>query len=82
MRTSRRDFTIGSLLAAGTLGLPVLVKAQQGKTVALLFDSLVSPFWVSGLDIMRDKAKTNGWEVLENISNFDDNKQFEQVKAI
>ena len=82
MRTSRRDFTIGSLLAAGTLGLPVLVQAQQGKTVALLFDSLVSPFWVSGLDIMRDKAKTNGWEVLENISNFDDNKQFEQVKAM
>ena len=82
MRTSRRDFTLGALLAAGTLGLPVFVKAQQGKTVALLFDSLVSPFWVSGLDIMRDKAKQNGWEVLENISNFDDNKQFEQVKAM
>ena len=82
MRTSRRDFTLGALLAAGTLGLPVFVKAQQGKTVALLFDSLVSPFWVSGLDIMREKAKQNGWEVLENISNFDDNKQFEQVKAM
>lgn len=82
MRVNRRDFTLGSLLAAGTLGLPVLVKAQQGKTVALLFDSLVSPFWVSGLDIMREKAKANGWQVLENISNFDDNKQFEQVKAM
>ena len=82
MRVNRRDFTLGSLLAAGTLGLPVFVKAQQGKTVALLFDSLVSPFWVSGLDIMREKAKANGWQVLENISNFDDNKQFEQVKAM
>ena len=82
MRATRRDFTIGSLLAAGTLGLPIMVKAQQGKTVALLFDSLVSPFWVSGLEIMREKAKANGWEVLENISNFDDNKQFEQVKAM
>lgn len=82
MRSTRRDFTIGSLLAAGTLGLPIMVKAQQGKTVALLFDSLVSPFWVSGLDIMREKAKANGWEVLEQISNFDDNKQFEQVKAM
>lgn len=80
--TTRRDFTLGSLLAAGTLGLPVLVRAQQGKTVALLFDSLVSPFWVSGLEIMREKAKANGWQVLENISNFDDNKQFEQVKAM
>jgi ABC-type sugar transport system substrate-binding protein len=82
MRTTRREFTIGSLLAAGTLGMPVFAKAQQGKTVALLFDSLVSPFWVSGLEIMRTKAKENGWEVLENISNFDDNKQFEQVKAM
>ncbi|CAN5198715.1 ribose ABC transporter substrate-binding protein RbsB [soil metagenome] len=82
MGISRRDFTIGSLLAAGTAGFPVLVKAAGGKTVALLFDSLVSPFWVSGLDIMRVKAKENGWEVLENISNFDDNKQFDQVKAM
>ena len=63
MALSRRDFTLGSLLAAGTLGLPVFVKAQQGKTVALLFDSLVSPFWVSGLDIMREKAQANGWQV-------------------
>jgi ABC-type sugar transport system substrate-binding protein len=82
MRMRRRDFTLGSLLAAGTLGMPVFAKAQQGKTVALLFDSLVSPFWVSGLDIMRERAKANGWQVLENISNFDDNKQFEQVKAM
>src|SRR3954449_6839920 len=81
MRISRREFTIGSLLAAGTLGMPVFAKAEGGKTVALLFDSLVSPFWVSGLEIMRVKAKDNGWTVLENISNFDDNKQFEQVKA-
>ena len=82
MSVTRRAFTVGSLLAAGTLGLPIMVKAQQGKTVALLFDSLVSPFWVAGLDIMREKAKANGWAVLEGISNFDDNKQFEQVKAM
>lgn len=82
MRTTRREFTVGSLLAAGTLGLPVFAKAQQGKTVALLFDSLVSPFWVSGLDIMREKAKQGGWTALEQISNFDDNKQFEQAKAM
>jgi ABC-type sugar transport system substrate-binding protein len=82
MRISRRDFTIGSLLAAGTAGMPVFAAAQQGKTVALLFDSLVSPFWVSGLEIMRQKAKANGWTVLEAISNFDDSKQFEQVKSM
>ena len=82
MRMKRREFTVGALLAAGTMGLPVFAKAQQGKTVALLFDSLVSPFWVSGLDIMREKAKAGGWTVLEQISNFDDNKQFEQAKAM
>lgn len=82
MTMNRRAFTIGSLLAAGTAGLPVFVRAEGGKTVALLFDSLVSPFWVEGLDIMRAKGKANGWTTLENISNFDDNKQLEQVKAM
>ncbi|MFN0191842.1 MAG: D-ribose ABC transporter substrate-binding protein, partial [Aestuariivirga sp.] len=77
MKITRRDFTVGSLLAAGALGMPVMVKAAGAKTVALLFDSLVSPFWVSGIEIMRAKAKENGWETLENISDFDDNKQFE-----
>jgi len=70
------------LLAAGVAGLPVFAKAQGGKTVALLFDSLQSPFWVSGLDIMRRKGKENGWTMLEAISNLDDNKQFEQVKSM
>ncbi len=81
-RITRRAFTVGSLLAAGTAGMPIVLRAEENKTVALLFDSLVSPFWVSGLDIMRAKAKEKGWTVLENISNFDDNKQFEQVKAM
>ncbi len=82
MKLTRRDFTVGALLAAGTMGLPIMVKAEGTKTVALLFDSLVSPFWVSGIEIMREKGKANGWETLENISDFDDNKQFEQVKAM
>jgi ABC-type sugar transport system substrate-binding protein len=82
MKLTRRDFTVGALLAAGTAGMPVFVKAAGGKTVALLFDSLVSPFWVSGIEIMRVKAKEKGWETLENISNLDDNKQLEQVKAM
>jgi ABC-type sugar transport system substrate-binding protein len=82
MRFTRREFTFASLLAAGTAGMPIFAKAQGGKTVALLFDSLVSPFWVSGLEIMRTKAKDSGWTVLEAISNFDDSKQFEQVKSM
>jgi hypothetical protein len=79
MTPTRREFTIGSLLALTAAGMPVFVRAAGGKTVALLFDSLVSPFWVSGIEIMRQKAKDKGWQTLENISNFDDNKQFEQV---
>jgi ABC-type sugar transport system substrate-binding protein len=79
---NRRSFTLGSLLAAGTAGMPVFARAQGGKTIALLFDSLVSPFWVEGLAIMKQKAAANGWTALQNISNFDDNKQFEQVKAM
>jgi ABC-type sugar transport system substrate-binding protein len=81
MNTTRRTLTVGALLAMAG-GLPIMVKAEGTKTVALLFDSLVSPFWVSGLEIMRQKAKAKGWTTLENISNFDDNKQFEQVKAM
>ena len=60
MAVSRRAFTFGSLLAAGTLGMPVFAKAQAGKTVALLFDSLVSPFWVSGLEITKQKGRSRG----------------------
>ncbi len=82
MNITRRAFTVGSLLAAGTAGLPVFARAEDGKTVALLFDSLVSPFWVESLDILRSKAKAKGWTTLQDISNFDDNKQFEQVKAM
>lgn len=82
LNPTRRAFTVGALLAAGTAGLPIMVKAQQGKTVALLFDSLVSPFWVSGIEIMREEAKKRGWQTLEAISDFDDNRQFEQVRAM
>ncbi len=82
LNSTRRTFTIGALLAAGTAGLPVLVKAEGDKTVALLFDSLVSPFWVSGIEIMREEAAKRGWQTLEAISDFDDNRQFEQVRAM
>lgn len=82
MKITRRSFTIGTLLSLGVAGMPVLVRAQGDKTIALLFDSLVSPFWVSGIEIMREKAAAKGWTTLEAISDFDDNKQFEQVQAM
>jgi ABC-type sugar transport system substrate-binding protein len=79
---SRRSFTVGTLMSLGVAGMPMFVRAQEGKTVALLFDSLVSPFWVSGIEIMRQTAEAKGWTTLEAISDFDDNKQFEQVQAM
>ncbi len=82
MKITRRSFTVGTLLSLGVAGMPTLVRAQGDKTIALLFDSLVSPFWVSGIEIMREKAAAKGWTTLEAISDFDDNKQFEQVQAM
>ena len=37
---------------------------------------------MSGIEIMREKAAEQGWETLEAISDFDDNRQFEQVRAM
>jgi ABC-type sugar transport system substrate-binding protein len=82
MPISRRSFTVGTLMSLGVAGMPMFVRAQEGKTVALLFDSLVSPFWVSGIEIMREEGAARGWTTLEAISDFDDNKQFEQVQAM
>jgi ABC-type sugar transport system substrate-binding protein len=82
MTISRRTFTLGSLLAAGVAGFPAFVKAEGNSTIAILFDSLQSPFWVTGLEVLKEKAKQAGWEPLEAISNLDDNKQFEQVQSM
>ena len=82
MSITRRTFNSSVLAAAASSILPTLSYGADNKKIALLFDSLVSPFWVTGLDIMRDKCKQRGWTALEAISNFDDNKQFEQVKAM
>ncbi|KKC31265.1 hypothetical protein WH91_20435, partial [Devosia psychrophila] len=63
--------------------LPMLVKAQDsGEAVAILFDSLQSPFWVTSFEVLKEKAVAAGWTPLEAISNLDDNKQFEQVQSM
>jgi len=82
MLLNRRTFTLGSLMAAAGTGVPIFAKAADGKTLAIMFDSLQSPFWVEGLQVLKEKAKAAGWEPLESISNLDDNKQFEQVQSM
>ena len=47
-----------------------------------MFDAFDSDFWITGNAILKDKAKKNGWETLESISNRDQNKQNDQVKAM
>ena len=82
MKTTRRQFTIGALMAAAAGTTPMLVQAQSGKTIAVLFDGLYSEFWVAGMQIIKDDMKKRGYNVLEAISDKDDNKQFEQVRAM
>lgn len=83
MTLNRRDFTVGALAAiAASSGLTMAVKAQEGgKTIAVLFDGLYSEFWVAGIQIIRDELEKRGYEIMEAISDQDDNKQFEQVRA-
>ncbi|MCO6049679.1 sugar ABC transporter substrate-binding protein [Mesorhizobium sp. RP14(2022)] len=82
MALNRRDFTLASLAAiAASSGLTLAVKAQGTKTIAVLFDGLYSEFWVAGIQIIRDELKKRGYEIMEAISDQDDNKQFEQVRA-
>lgn len=82
MIISRRTFTIGAMLAAGTAGWPAFVKAQDAKTIAVLFDGLYSPFWVAGLDAIKRDLESRGFEMVQAISDQDDNRQFEQVKSM
>lgn len=82
LKLNRRVFTVGALLAAGTAGWPAFVKAQGAKTIAVLFDGLYSPFWVAGIEAIRQDLEGRGFEMLQAISDQDDNRQFEQVQAM
>ena len=82
MTFTRRGFTLTTLGAiAATHGMTLAVRAQDGKTIAVLFDGLYSEFWVAGIQIIRDEMSERGYEIFEAISDQDDNKQFEQVRA-
>ena len=83
MSMTRRTFNMATLLATGAAVLPLRARAADGvKTIAIMFDSLQSGFWVESLAVLKQKAKERGWEILETISNMDDNKQFEQVQSM
>lgn len=79
MRIDRRGCF--GLLAATTLA-HALAKGEPTRTIALLFDSLVSPFWVAAIDRLRREIHARGWSTLEAISNLDDDRQYQQVQSM
>jgi ribose/xylose/arabinose/galactoside ABC-type transport system permease subunit/ABC-type sugar transport system substrate-binding protein len=78
--TINRRNTLKILVGAAVA--PVIAQSSARRTVALLFDSLISPFWLAALEKLRRGIEANGWGVLEAVSNMDDNRQFAQVQSM
>lgn len=79
MNIDRRE-CIG-LIAAAAIA-PAAKAATASRTIALLFDSLISPFWVAAIERFRHSIQASGWSVLEAVSNMDDNRQYQQVQSM
>jgi ribose/xylose/arabinose/galactoside ABC-type transport system permease subunit/ABC-type sugar transport system substrate-binding protein len=79
---SRRTATGLMLASAASAFLAGPARAAEKRTVALLFDSLISPFWVAAVASFRQVAAARGWTLLEAVSNMDDNRQFTQVQSM
>jgi ribose/xylose/arabinose/galactoside ABC-type transport system permease subunit/ABC-type sugar transport system substrate-binding protein len=71
---------IGLLTAA--VATTAVAEPPHARKIALLFDSLISPFWVSAIELLRRAAHDRGWSVLEAVSNMDDNRQYDQVRSM
>ena len=78
--TINRRQCFGFLAAAAAA--PVWGESRPPRTIALLFDSLVSPFWLAAIERMRQDARARGWSTLEAVSNMDDSRQFQQVESM
>jgi ribose/xylose/arabinose/galactoside ABC-type transport system permease subunit/ABC-type sugar transport system substrate-binding protein len=69
------------LLTAAALA-PAVAQSGRRRTIALLFDSLISPFWLAAIEKLRARIAANGWVSLESVSNMDDNRQYTQVQSM
>jgi ribose/xylose/arabinose/galactoside ABC-type transport system permease subunit/ABC-type sugar transport system substrate-binding protein len=67
---------------AASAAAPLVARAAQPRTIALLFDSLVSSFWVAAIERFRRDIQARGWSTLEAVSNLDDNRQYQQVQSM
>jgi ribose/xylose/arabinose/galactoside ABC-type transport system permease subunit/ABC-type sugar transport system substrate-binding protein len=81
MGIHRRSF-LQLLAATATVPVPALARSPPRRTIALLFDSLVSPFWVAALERFRQQLTARGWSALEAVSNMDDARQYTQVESV
>ena len=79
MNIDRRECL--GLMAAAVIA-PTAHAETPPRTIALLFDSLISPFWVAAIERFRNSILSRGWFVLEAVSNMDDNRQYEQVQSM
>lgn len=75
-----RRSCIGLLTAAAIA--PSWSRPAAPRTIALLFDSLISPFWVAAIERLRREIQRRGWLSLEAVSNLDDNRQYQQVQSM
>src|SRR5688572_32926638 len=69
-------------LMAATAALPLVGRAVPRRTIALLFDSLISSFWVAAIERLRRDIHARGWSTLEAVSNLDDNRQYQQLQSM
>ncbi|MGA3266849.1 MAG: substrate-binding domain-containing protein [Verrucomicrobiota bacterium] len=58
------------------------IPAGKQRTIALLFDDLTAPFWLQSREALRSEAHRRGWLVLEAVSNMNDSRQYQQLKAM
>jgi len=79
---STAGFVLTSLAAPSNSSVTNLVSGGKQRTIALLFDSLTTPFWLESRETLRNEAYHRGWVVLEALSNEDDNRQYQQLKAM
>ena len=78
MNIDRRTFN-GLLIAA--LASTAFGESHPKRTIAILFDSLVSPFWVASLETARCQAPARLVRVGSRF-NMDDNEQYQQVQSM
>jgi ABC-type sugar transport system substrate-binding protein len=81
---NRRQFSALTGAAIGAVASPRIgwPQSEQPRTVALLFDSMLAPYWVQSLSTMRAEAERRSWKTLEAVSDMDDNRQFQQLRAM